>query len=372
MSCYMRCGLVKSVRWTLPSVFRHVSHKTDVDMNLFQQLGVSTKLCRSLAAVNINIPTVIQHEVLPITLAQTRNCVIQSSTGSGKTLTFLIPALQDSSPGLHSLIVVPSRELAIQIEHQARKLISGGILSKSLVSLYSGGDDLVEVNLKLRPNIMIGTPKRVLEIVCSQTSLFNSLQRIILDEVDKLLPPDSKRRSHHVHIKPTLSILKKLMHGNHDLLNAQCIASSATINEDVIDKLTNNGWGNDFHLISTSQLGSLNLPKSVMHGIIAISTSVDYNKLDILIDCLRWIPGKAMVVIDRNAPISEFVFQLRQKKINAVALHEHTISALEYSDFLQRFESGLLWYIRAYVCMYGIFNKFFCCSFHCKLGGVLL
>ena len=318
-----------------------------VNTDLFCELGVSSKIRKCLAAEKITIPTVIQHEVLPITISQTQSCVIQSPTGSGKTLTFLIPALQDSSPGLHSLIIVPSRELAIQIEHLARSIISRGRLNKKTVTLYSGGNDSVTIRDMIHtspPDIIIGTPKRILEVANSGISIFKNLRRVVLDEVDKLLPSLPKRKlSHHEHVKPTAVVMEKLLRKNRSKINVQCIASSATVNQDLVDKLVHCGWGKDYRLVSTSQIESLTAPRSIQHGFIMNSSdpnSNHYNKLDILAKYLEANPGKAMIVIHRNAPISQFVFELTQKNVKVIPLHEYTINAATYSTFLEEFQSG--------------------------------
>lgn len=336
---------------------RNVSLQTDSDPSLFHELGVSNKLCKCLAAENITVPTVIQHEVLPITLTQTQNCVVESETGTGKTLTFLLPSLQDTLPGLHSLIIVPSRELAIQLEYLAKRFISTGRLSRNVLCLYYGGSsetNIKDAMKKFEPNIVIGTPKTVLEVAHSDISVFKFLRRIILDEADKLLPADklfpskshSKRKvTHHVHIKPTHQIMTKLLQSRR---NVQLIASSATINEELVDKLVECGWGENFDLISTS---SMMTPKSIRHGFIVESgdlQSTSCDKLHILTEYLKNNPGNlAMVVIHQAAPISRFVLELRQKNIRAVPLHEYTTHPDTYKTFLQQFQSGLLLLLKA-------------------------
>lgn len=359
-SLYRLNSVLKAIGlWKYPPLFFHkemsIGSNLKVD-DLFRDLGVSGKVCRCLAAENITIPTSIQHQVLPTTLVQTQHCIIQSPTGSGKTLAFLIPALQDPSPGLHSLIIVPSRELAIQIQHLAGKLISRGKLSRSLLTLYSGGSSSVTIKdaIHASPNIIIGTPKRVLEVVASESSMFKSLRRIILDEVDKLLPSDENKSRHgnmkqfrHQHTKPTSVIMKRLTRKRRDRSanDVQCIASSATINEDLISKLVDCGWSEDYQLVSTSEIEKLTAPKSIRHGFILDSSdanSIQYNKLDTLTAYLRKNPGKAMIVIHRNAPISTFVFELKQREVNAVALHEQTLNATTYSSFLKQFQSGIV------------------------------
>ena len=100
-------------------------------------------LCKALEYEDIHVPTVVQYEALPVTLAHKNNCIIHSETGIGKTLTFLLPALQEQVPGLTSLILVPTRELAIQIQHQMSRLVSGqGKNTKChVLAMYSGVDD---------------------------------------------------------------------------------------------------------------------------------------------------------------------------------------------------------------------------------------
>ena len=345
---------ISSRLWNcLPTIqSRHLCLQTNFERDIdntyvrsFEELGVSKKLCESLAAEKIFIPTLVQHEALPVTIAKTRHCVVQSATGSGKTLTFLIPALQDEASGLTSLIIVPSRELAIQIEYQAKNLIAKGKLSKNVLTLYSGGN--VPVHTKnffqnSSPNILIGTPKKILELLDSNFSPFNCLKRIVLDEVDKLLPSESiHKKSSHEHVKPAVLVMNKLL-SVQGRKRMQLIASSATVPKELKKQLLSCGWEKNFHPISTSNTQHSIIPKGITHGfIVASGQDQTTNKLEYLIDFLKLNKSVLpLVVIHRNAPITKFIFELTKSDVRAVPLHEYTTDSASYRAFLEQFKSG--------------------------------
>ena len=111
-----------------PDAFRDVT---------FATLGVKPRLTKALQDEEVLYPTEIQLRSLPKTLAG-RNCIIQSQTGTGKSLTFLIPALQDSGIGLGTVVVTPSRELGAQLHYMADRIRPK---EKHIVSLFSGVDN---------------------------------------------------------------------------------------------------------------------------------------------------------------------------------------------------------------------------------------
>ena len=109
----------------------------------FEQLGVKPYLVKMLRQQGILYPTEVQRLSIPKTLAG-KHCAIQSETGSGKSLTFLIPALQDDKRGLRTVIVAPTRELGAQLHHMAKSMCpkeSG----RRIVSLFSGIDNPITV-----------------------------------------------------------------------------------------------------------------------------------------------------------------------------------------------------------------------------------
>lgn len=115
------------------------------------------------------------------------NTILLSPTGTGKTLAFLLPLLADldtSEPEVQALILVPSRELAIQIEQVIREMGTGYKIN-AVYGGRSGSKD--RLDLKHRPAILVGTPGRIADHMRRETFPVDSIKTIILDEFDKSL-----------------------------------------------------------------------------------------------------------------------------------------------------------------------------------------
>lgn len=102
----------------------------------FDKLGVHPKLVVKLNGYGIVTPTIIQQKSLPL-IYKGKNVVIQSETGSGKTLVFLLPAVQDPGQRFGTVIIVPTRELASQMLYEAHRLLRDKSIVMSLVSIRS-------------------------------------------------------------------------------------------------------------------------------------------------------------------------------------------------------------------------------------------
>ncbi len=120
-------------------------------------------------------------------IAQNTEVVLLSDTGTGKTLAFLLPLLAKLDPALAAiqlLILVPSRELAIQIEQVIREMGSG-YKTNAIYGGRAGYQDRIE--LKHAPTILVGTPGRVADHIRTSTIDTTHIETIVLDEFDKIL-----------------------------------------------------------------------------------------------------------------------------------------------------------------------------------------
>jgi superfamily II DNA/RNA helicase len=139
-----------------------------------------------LRKLNIQVLNPMQEEAIPL-IENTINTILLSPTGTGKTLAFSLPLLtilDPESPDVQALILVPSRELAIQIEQVIRTMGSGYKVN----AVYGGrpvSKDKIEI--KHNPAILIGTPGRILDHFNSERFSKTSIQTLILDEFDKSL-----------------------------------------------------------------------------------------------------------------------------------------------------------------------------------------
>jgi superfamily II DNA/RNA helicase len=139
-----------------------------------------------LAKLNIHQLNEMQNEAIAV-VDKTANTVILSPTGTGKTLAFLLPTLQlldPESKEIQVLILVPSRELAIQIEQVIREMGTG-----FKVNAVYGGRSMAKdkIEIKHTPSILIGTPGRVSDHFANDRFSKESIKTLILDEFDKSL-----------------------------------------------------------------------------------------------------------------------------------------------------------------------------------------
>jgi len=140
----------------------------------------------------------VQARVIPYLLAG-RDVMAQARTGSGKTGAFLLPLLERLNPARAAaqvLILVPTRELALQVTHDAEVLSAGTGLRT--VTLYGGVGYGPQIDaLEGGAQIVVGTPGRVLDHLLRRTFTLNELQVLIFDEADRMLSmgfyPDMKR-----------------------------------------------------------------------------------------------------------------------------------------------------------------------------------
>lgn len=153
----------------------------------FRELGVSAPLLQGVAAAGFTEPTEIQKELIPVALAG-RDVLGQARTGSGKTAAFALPILQTVQPERHlqALVLVPTRELAVQVADEFERLAQFTPLR--CLPVYGGQKIAQQLHaLKRGPQILVGTPGRTLDLYHRQAITFDRLRWAVLDEVDRML-----------------------------------------------------------------------------------------------------------------------------------------------------------------------------------------
>ncbi|HUU98096.1 MAG TPA: DEAD/DEAH box helicase [Phycisphaerae bacterium] len=153
----------------------------------FADLGLSRPLLAALERVGFQKPTDIQRELIPPALAG-RDCLGQARTGTGKTAAFALPILQRVNPGhgIRALVLVPTRELAVQVGEHVQ-MLSPQQPPRTLV-VYGGtniGSNLRQ--LKEGVDIVVGTPGRILDLIQRGALDLHGVKLAVLDEVDRML-----------------------------------------------------------------------------------------------------------------------------------------------------------------------------------------
>ena len=154
----------------------------------FTTLGIRSELCNCLKEQGITEPTPVQIQAVPLLMAG-KDLIAQSQTGTGKTLAFLLPIMEKikiNAPHVQALIITPTRELALQITKEAKKLADG--LGINVISIYGGQDVDRQIHrLKGHSHVVIGTPGRLLDHVRRKTVLLSGVSKLVLDEADQML-----------------------------------------------------------------------------------------------------------------------------------------------------------------------------------------
>jgi len=156
-------------------------------MNKFSKLGLSEELTEYLTELGINEPTPIQEQAIPIVF-EGKDLIGQAQTGTGKTFAFLFPILEKINlelPHTQALVVAPTRELAIQITAEARRIVSEDF---GVLAVY-GGQDVEQQARKLKggAHLIIATPGRLLDHLRRGTINLGKIDFLVLDEADQML-----------------------------------------------------------------------------------------------------------------------------------------------------------------------------------------
>lgn len=159
-------------------------------MSTFADYNFAPFLQQALAQIKFTNPTPVQQQVIPVINAG-RDAVVQAQTGSGKTHAYLLPLLNQltTAPVVQIVITAPSRELAYQIRLAAEQLLQPAAHTWK-IGFYLGGTDKQHQIASLRkqqPQIVIGTPGRILDLLKSQHLLVNTTQHLVIDEADMTL-----------------------------------------------------------------------------------------------------------------------------------------------------------------------------------------
>jgi ATP-dependent RNA helicase DDX31/DBP7 len=216
---------------------RNLSGSTKAQSDIFCDMsfghfGLQERLLKHLAALNFIKPTLIQKAAIP-SIMQRRDVMVQAETGSGKTLTYLIPMIHDllsfsltRSDGTYAIVIAPTRELSLQIHDVLQSLVRPfpWIVATHIV----GGEKRKSEKARLRKGVtvVVATPGRLLDHIL-HTSAFNysHIRWLILDEADRLLDMGFE--------KELLAIMKHIDEKSLPNLQRQTLLLSATLNKDI-------------------------------------------------------------------------------------------------------------------------------------------
>ena len=162
-------------------------HKRKPLPDAFAKLGLNDQILRGVADAGFDTPTPVQEKIIPLIL-EGRDVLGQARTGTGKTAAFGLPILQrtDRDRGLQTLILVPTRELAVQVAAEVQRFAHTNEVH--VVPVYGGQKIQHQLHLLgKKPHLVVGTPGRVMDLMRRGKLPFDGLRFVVLDEVDRML-----------------------------------------------------------------------------------------------------------------------------------------------------------------------------------------
>jgi ATP-dependent RNA helicase DeaD len=267
----------------------------------FAELGLRNSVLKGIEAAGFTHPTKIQAEMIPPVIAG-RDVLGQSRTGTGKTAAFGLPLYNNAARDIpfQSLILAPTRELAIQIAAELTEL--GKFTPVRISSVYGGQSVGTQArNLERGPEIIVATPGRLMDMVERRHVHLNNVRFAVLDEVDRMLDigfrDDIKK------------ILGSIRHEH------QTIFVSATISDE-IEKLARTFMKDPVKLVTTG--GSLTVSLVEQHYI-AVQP---WDKRQMLLHVLTHEEPELTVVFCRmKRTVDELAKYLTAKGIDAHPMH---------------------------------------------------
>jgi ATP-dependent RNA helicase RhlE len=190
-------------------------------MTTFKDLNLSKQLINALTDIGFDTPTPIQEKAFPVIMSG-KDVVGIAQTGTGKTFSYLLPILRQITYSEQRqprvLIVVPTRELVMQVVGEIEKLSK--YMNVRFTGVYGGGN----INIQKQKvydglDILVATPGRLIDLTLSRTLQFNGIQKLVIDEVDEML-----NLGFRAQLIKILDILPE---------KRQNLMFSATLNEDV-------------------------------------------------------------------------------------------------------------------------------------------
>jgi superfamily II DNA/RNA helicase len=290
--------------------------------DLFRNLDIDLSLLEALKKENITEPTEVQRQVIPEAL-KNKDLIVQSETGTGKTLAFLLPLFKKLNPTnreMQAIILVPTHELAIQIQRQTERLSENSEVKVSSTPIIGNVNiDRQIEKLKERPNIIVGSPGRILELIKKKKISAHTIKTIIMDEADRLLE-DSGLNTVKDIIKSTLK-------------ERQLMMFSATISQET--EVRGREIMKDAEVIRVE--GKISVPSSIEHMYLVAEQR---DKFEVLRKVIRILnPKKAIVFVSGKEEAEKVTEKLKYHGFKADDIHGANIKS-DRKKTMDEFRSG--------------------------------
>jgi ATP-dependent RNA helicase RhlE len=286
----------------------------------FRELGLAESLLRALESCGYTEPTPIQDKAIPLIL-QGRDIVGAAQTGTGKTAAFALPTLQrlgSHGPHPRCLVLVPTRELAMQVDENFKRYGSQADLRVTL--LYGGVGYHEQLHsLKAGTDVIVATPGRLLDLWERHHARLDSIEVLILDEVDRMLDMGF--------IEDVSRIIRLCPKERQTLL------FSATVEKSILNIAK---WALREPEIVDARSGATSA-ETVAHYVYPVES---YQKYDLLLALLAKTDFKSVLVFTRTKRDADRITEWVRSTGNTVAAMHADRAQNERAEALAGFKSG--------------------------------
>jgi ATP-dependent RNA helicase DeaD len=294
----------------------------------FEAFSLSPEIQRSIKEMGFTQPSAIQSMAIPV-LLEGRDLIGQAQTGTGKTAAFAIPTIERIDPSrktIQALIMCPTRELAVQVAEEFRKLLK--YKSGTMVAALYGGESIHRqlLALKKRPQIIVGTPGRLLDHIRRGSVQLRTVQTVILDEADEMLNMGFR--------DDIESILKSTPQPR------QTVFFSATMPHSIL-QLTANYQNNPQHINIAAQVKDVSL---IEQCYVEVHKKRKLEALTYLIDLHQL--KLAIIFCNTKRQVDDLVFQLKDDGYSVCGLHGG-MSQPQRDKVMNRFRKGTVEFLVA-------------------------
>ena len=285
----------------------------------FAALGVSAEVVDALERRGIDSPFEIQERVVPKALAGS-DILAKSPTGSGKTLAFglpLVDLIAADEPRPAALILVPTRELAVQVTEEIASIATAHGLS--VASVYGGVPLPAQAKRAAESTIVVATPGRLQDLIERRMLSIDAVRILVLDEADRMLD---------MGFKPQVDRIVKRLSSDR-----QTMFFSATLDGEVGELAR---AYTRFPVRVEAELPHGKTPGEIDHRFVAVTQD---NKVETLVALLKEQEGLSLVFVRTKRGADRLAQRLKSADVDALAMHGD-LSQGAREQALTRFESG--------------------------------
>ncbi|MBY7920933.1 DEAD/DEAH box helicase [Vibrio fluvialis] len=297
----------------------------------FSKLGLSEALTQAVAELGYQKPTTIQTKAIPV-IMQGQDLIAAAQTGTGKTASFVLPILHklqgretQRKKRIRALILVPTRELAIQVADKVAQY--GQHTGLTTLAMYGGVEEQAQKQRLIEGvDVLVATPGRLLDMYGQRAVYFEEVEMVVLDEADRMLDMGF--------IDSINKIIDRLPR------DAQYLLFSATLSHKVRD-LAKTAVNDPFEIsIAANQASKSNIEQWLI--------TVDKDKKSALLSHLitenNW--DQALIFIETKHGAAKLASQLEKRGITAEAFHSGRSQAVRV-QLLEDFKAGKIKYMIA-------------------------